>query len=84
MELMNKLKIRNFSDLNYHIVASTNTCYCSENQIFCFLKSQIVTCQFFCLGKYFFYAVKTLCVCQVAGISKRLDNFYFLTPHFTN
>ena len=29
--------------LRYRIVASTNTCYYSENQIFCFLKSRIVT-----------------------------------------
>ena len=31
----------------YRIVASTNTCYYSENQIFCFLKSRILTCRFF-------------------------------------
>ena len=40
----------------YRIVASTNTCYYSENQIFCFLKSRIVTCQFF-LGKNLFLCV---------------------------
>ena len=45
----------------YHIVASRSTCYYSENQkirksenqIFCILKSRIVTCQFF-LRKNFF------------------------------
>ena len=31
----------------YRIVASTNTCYYSENQIFWFLKSWIVTCRNF-------------------------------------
>ena len=34
----------------YRIVASTNTCYYSENQIFHFLKSRILTCQNFFLG----------------------------------
>jgi len=34
----------------YRIVASTNTCYYSENQIFWFLKSRIVTCRNFFLG----------------------------------
>ena len=33
--------------ITYSIVASTNTCYYSENKIFCFLKSRILTCQFF-------------------------------------
>ena len=77
----------------YSIVASTNTCYYSENQIFCFLKSRIVTCRFF-LGEKLFCLLLDLLdipttwqkhdVCQVAGISKRFDNFYFLTPHVTN
>ena len=31
----------------YRIVASTNTCYYSENQIFCFLKSRILTIRIF-------------------------------------
>ena len=31
----------------YSIVASTNTCYYSENHIFCFLKSRILTCRIF-------------------------------------
>ena len=81
----------------YRIVASTNTCYYSGNQIFWFLKSRIVTChkmQFFLGKKTFLFFVKmswekryltnTLCVCQVAGISKRSDNIYFLTPYVTN
>ena len=40
-----------------YIVASTNRCYYSENQIFCFSKSQIVTCRFF-LGKKLFYSLQ--------------------------
>ena len=39
----------------YSIVASTNTCYYSENQIFCFLKSRIVTCWFFFRKKPFLF-----------------------------
>ena len=34
--------------------------------------------------RYSGYLTNTSCVCQVAGISKRSDNFYFLTPHVTN
>ena len=41
------------SNPKYRIVASTNTCYYSENQIFHFLKSRIVTCQIFFLEKNF-------------------------------
>ena len=43
---------------NYPIVASTNTCYYSE--FFCFLKSRIVTCQFFFRKKTFLFAVRFL------------------------
>ena len=43
-----------YSSITYRIVASTKTCYYSENQIFCFLKSQILTRQFFFLGKNLF------------------------------
>jgi hypothetical protein len=39
----------------YSIVASTNTCYYSENHIFCFLKSWILTCRIFFLGIKLFY-----------------------------
>ena len=39
----------------YRIVASRSTCYYSENQIFCFLKSQILTLCIFLLGIEFFY-----------------------------
>ena len=70
----------------YHIVMSTNMCNYSENEIFWFSKSQIVTCRNFLLGKKLFYLLfkwaekkryltETWCVCQVAGISKRSDNF---------
>ena len=40
--------------LVYRIVASRNTCYYSENQIFCFLKSWILTCLIFFLGTKLF------------------------------
>ena len=33
---------------------------------------------------YYGYLTNTWCVCQVAGTSKKSDNFYFLTPHVTN
>ena len=33
--------------IRYRIVTSTNTCYYSENQIFYFLKSRILTCRKF-------------------------------------
>ena len=39
----------------YRIVASTNTCYYSGNQIFWFLKSRIVTCRKFFLGTKLFW-----------------------------
>ena len=57
--------------LYYRIVASTNTCtyVITRVTIFCFLKSRILTCQFFFRNKTF---------------SKRSDNFNFLTPHVTN
>ena len=38
----------------YHIFMSTNMCNYSENEIFWFLKSQIVTCRNFLLGKKLF------------------------------
>ena len=38
----------------YRIVASRSTCYYSENQIFLFLKSRIVTCRKFFLGTKLF------------------------------
>ena len=53
----------------YRIVVSNNTCYYSENQIFCFLKSQILTSL-----RYYSYLTNTWCVCQVAGISKRSND----------
>ena len=76
----------------YRIVVGTNTCDYSENQIFCFLKSRILMCQFFFRKKSFLFVLRSLgysgyltnTSCQVAGISKRSDNFYFLTPHVTN
>ena len=37
--------LRHYLWLAYRTVASTNTCYYSENQIFCFLKSWILTCR---------------------------------------
>ena len=64
----------------YCIVASTNTCYYSENQIICFLMSWILTCRFFRKKPFLFvirflrysgYLTNTWCVCQV---SKRLDD----------
>ena len=39
---------------DYRIVASTNTCYYSENEIFLSLKSRIVTWRNFFLGKNLF------------------------------
>ena len=71
----------------YHIVMSTNMCNYSENEIFWFLKSQIVTwCNFFFRKKTFFcllskcagkkrYLTNPWLVCQVVGISERSDNF---------
>ena len=66
---------------------STNMSYYSENQIFS--QSRIATRRFF-LGKKLFclwskwakkrYLTNTSCVCQVAWISKRSDNFYFWHP----
>ena len=41
-------------EYHYGIVASTNMCYYSENQIFWFLKSRIVTCRKFFLGTKLF------------------------------
>ena len=41
----------------YRIVAIKSTCYYSENQIFCFLKSRIPTCRIF-LGIKLFLFVK--------------------------
>ena len=38
----------------YHIVSSRSMCYYSENNNFCFLKSQILTCRIFFLGKKLF------------------------------
>ena len=36
------------------------------------------------MGRQKIKVVRSLrCVCQVAGISKRSDNFYFLIPHVT-
>ena len=66
--------------VKYRIVASTNTCYCWENQIFLFFKVSNSNMPII------FFRKKTFswCVCQVAGISKRSVNFYFLTPHVTN
>ena len=73
----------------YRIVASTNTCYYSENQNFCIFKSRILTYRFFFLWKKtFLFVIITLRYsgyltniwCVWARISKRLDNFYFLTP----
>ena len=59
-----------------------------------FLQCRIVTHQFFFRKKTFLFVIRILrysgyltntwCVCQVAGISKRSDNLYFLTPHVTN
>ena len=91
-----KLKLSKMPMLTnrYRIVASTNTCYYSEKQFFCFSKSRIVTCQFFFRKKTFLldigslrypsYLTNTSCVYQVARIYKRSDNFYFLTHHVTN
>ena len=78
----------------YRIVASTNTCYYSENQIFDFLKSWILTC------RIFFFGTKLFCLLSESAeilwgsmksqfmnphkISAHSDNFYFLTPHVTN
>ena len=84
-----------FHYLHYRIVASRSTCYYSENQIFLIFKvSNSNMPQFFFRNKTFLLAVRSLrycgyltntwCVCQVAGISKRSDNLYFLTPHVTN
>ena len=77
----------------YRIVASRRVTI-QKIRFFCFYKSRILTCQFFFRNKTFLFVVRSLrysgyltntwCVCQVAGISKRLDNFYFLTPHVTN
>ena len=39
----------------YRIVASRSTCYYSENQIFYFLKSRILTCRIYFLGTKLFY-----------------------------
>ena len=45
----------------YRIVACTNTCYYSENQIFCFLKSRILTCRiFFFRNKTFLFVIRSL------------------------
>ena len=44
----------------YRIVASTNTCYYSENQIFGFLKSRIVTWRFFFRKKIFCLSLELL------------------------
>ena len=46
-----ELKLKNI----YRIVASRSTCYSSENQIFDFLKSRILTCRIFLLGTKLFY-----------------------------
>ena len=68
---------------------SSNTCYYSENQIFDFLKSRILTCRIFFLG------TKLFCLLSESAeilwgfmkswiLTAHLDNFYFLTPHVTN
>ena len=70
------------------IVASTNTCHYSENEIFLIFKvSNSNMAQFFFRKKTFLFVVRflrysgyltnTRCVFQVAGISKRSDNFNF-------
>ena len=43
------------TETEYCIVVSTNSCYYSEKQIFCFLKSRILTCCIFFLGIKLFY-----------------------------
>ena len=78
----------------YHIVANTNTCYYSENQIFDFLKSWILTCQ-----KKIFRNKTFLFVVRISWNFVRMheipnhessQNFssigqlLFLTPHVTN
>ena len=88
--------------LKYRIVPSRNTCYYSENQkirksenqIFCFLKSRILTCRIFFLGTKLFCLLsewaekndtwQTHDVFSKHLFSAHLDNFYFLTPHVTN
>ena len=70
---------------SHRIVASTNTCYYSENKIFWFLKSRIVTCRKFIFrNKIFLFVVRmklkkryltnAWCVCQVSFFSAHSDN----------
>ena len=47
---------------------------------FLFFETWILTCRFFFRKKTFLFVLATSCVCQVAGISKRSDNFYFPYP----
>ena len=72
----------------YRIVASTNTCCYSENQIFHFLKSQIVTCR---IGIKLFYLwrqkdsedsdlTNIWCVCQVTFFQLIWTTFIFWPP----
>ena len=75
---------------NYRIVASTNTCYYWENQIFWSSKSRIVTCRRFFLGtKLFCLLSKWAEIFRILlfwhfvdahKIPANSDNFYFLTP----
>ena len=87
--------LNSINSLNYHIVASRNTCYYLENRfLFCFLKSRILACRIIFLGIKLFLFVKIeredsdltnlWCVCQVTFFSAHLDNFYLFTSHFIN
>ena len=62
--------------MTYRIVGITIMSYYSENQIFCFLKSRILTRGFFLGKKTFLFVIRSLrsCVCQVARISKRFNH----------
>ena len=78
-----------YNSLNYRTVASRSTCYCSENQNFCFLKSRILTCRNFFLNKTFLllklesWNFQHLIDFGFRESSANSDNFYFLTPHVT-
>ena len=88
------VKLRAWSRHIYRIVASRSTCYYSENEKFCFLKSRILSCRIFFLGTKLFcllfiwaeiYSILLLWdFMDPHKISAHSDNFYFLTPHVTN
>ena len=76
---------------NYRIVASRSTCYYSENEKFCFSKSQILTCRiFFFRNKTFLFVVQMswnfqhLIILGFRGSSQNFSSFgqllFFDTP----